>query len=333
MYDLVTVGETMLRWTPSDGLRWEQAQRFDLHVGGSESNTAVGLARLGHQVAWISRLTDNAFGRRIARSIAAHGVDVGHVIWTAEDRIGTYYFEPGSPPRDNQVIYDRAGSSFSRFSSEQLPAALFAAGRARTLHFSGISLGLGATSQKLIGRCVELARQAGWRISWDINYRAKLWPAAEARRVFDTYLPLVDLVFVPLRDLRWLWNIGVDASALVDQPARTAEQALTQWSQLCPQACTVVTLGEYGAAAYADGQFHFASTRAVPVVSRLGSGDAFAAGFLSGWLRSLPLTTALHWGNAAAQLKCSIPGDLPLFERHEVLALLAEAGDAPAHFR
>ena len=72
MYDVITLGETMLRLSPANGSRIEQATQFDIHVGGSESNTAVGLARLGHRVAWLSRLTDNSLGRMLAASIAGH---------------------------------------------------------------------------------------------------------------------------------------------------------------------------------------------------------------------------------------------------------------------
>ena len=87
-YDVVTLGETMLRFTPPALRRLEQTLEFELHVGGSESNTAVGLARLGLNVAWISRLTHNALGQVIAKTIASHGVDTSSIVWTSEDRVG-----------------------------------------------------------------------------------------------------------------------------------------------------------------------------------------------------------------------------------------------------
>ena len=162
VYDVVTIGETMLRLTPDSHLRLEQAESLQVHVGGSESNTAVGLARLGKRVAWISRLTDNHLGRRIERAIAAHGVDTKNVIWTADDRVGLYFLEAGSPPRNSHVIYDRANSAYSRLEPKDLPNGLFVPGKSKWLHVTGISLWLGKPLERLLlKRSVRQGRLAG----------------------------------------------------------------------------------------------------------------------------------------------------------------------------
>jgi 2-dehydro-3-deoxygluconokinase len=332
MYDVVTIGETMLRFTPGGGLRWVQAQQFDLHIGGSESNLAVGLSRLGHRVAWISRLTDNPFGRKIAQQISAEGVDTSHVVWTDQDRIGLYFFEQGSPPRENRVIYDRAGSSYSQWSFEDLPRQIFVPGFARYLHVSGISLGLGSRTQKLIMACVERAKEAGWSISFDINFRAKLWSAEQAREVCEQLAALADVVFLPIRDARTVWQINYDVQQLQLTPSESSKAVIEQFASLVPAANCVMTLGELGACTLCRGQFDFATTRAVTAIGRLGGGDAFAAGFLSGLLRYGTNPAALRWGNAAAQVKYSITGDLPLFEYAEV-ASIADGVQSQNSFR
>src|SRR5690606_2014731 len=107
MYDVVTLGETMLRLTPPDLRLMEQATTLTMHVAGSESNVAAGLARLGLRVCWFSRLTDNVVGRYLVNGIAAHGVDTSHVIWTNEDRVGTYFVEEGRPPRSSTAPHAR----------------------------------------------------------------------------------------------------------------------------------------------------------------------------------------------------------------------------------
>ena len=145
-FDVITLGETMLRLTPPALRRIEQTQTFDLEIGGSESNTSVGLARMGLKVAWVSRLTDNALGRLIARGIATQGVDVSQVVWTREHRIGVYFLEEGRPPRPSRVIYDRADSAFSHMTPADLPLSLFAPGGARLLHVTGITPALGPTT-------------------------------------------------------------------------------------------------------------------------------------------------------------------------------------------
>src|SRR5688500_13638874 len=109
--DVVTMGETMLRFTPPGRTRLEQAHELQLHVGGSESNTAVGLARLGLRTAWFSRLPDTALGRLISGELARYGVDVQHIVWCNDSRVGLYFLEEGGPPRGSQVIYDRRDSA------------------------------------------------------------------------------------------------------------------------------------------------------------------------------------------------------------------------------
>ena len=135
--DVQTIGETMLRFTPPAFERFGQSRAVEMHVGGSESNTAVGLARLGHRARWISRMTDNPLGRWIVREIASHGVDDSYVIWTDEDRVGTYYMERGLPPRDSRVFYDREASAISRLQAADLPRELFSPGAAQTPTLDG----------------------------------------------------------------------------------------------------------------------------------------------------------------------------------------------------
>src|SRR5437588_2987742 len=109
--DIVTFGEAMIRLSPPNFRRLEQAHTLDLQVGGAELNTAVGLARLGHSAAWVSRLTDNPLGRLIANRAREAGVGTDHVVWTPEDRVGVYYLEFGAAPRASSVLYDRKGAA------------------------------------------------------------------------------------------------------------------------------------------------------------------------------------------------------------------------------
>lgn len=338
MYDVLTIGETMLRFTPIGGLRWEQAEQLQVHIGGSESNTAIGLSRLGHRVGWLSRLTDNAWGRKIANTIAYHGVDTRQVVWTTEDRIGTYYYEEACEPRGNQVMYDRAGSAFSNFSSKQLPVEVFEPNASRWLHFTGISLGLGETCRGLIHRAVHLAKTAGWKVSFDVNYRGKLWSAQQASQSCSQYFEMADVVFLPIRDARLLWGIGYDNEELERDPKSVAYRVATAMYDVMvgimekqqKKSALVMTLGSHGACAMRGGSFWFAPTTSVPSVGRLGGGDAFTAGFLSGLIRSDDLESALSWGNAAARLKYSIPGDIPFFSLSEVEKLvLGVSGQQP----
>src|SRR6516165_7369818 len=111
--EVVTFGEAMVRLNPPNFRRLEQARSLEVFVGGAELNTAVGLARLGHSAAWVSRLTRNPLGRLIANHAREAGVSTEHVLWTDEDRVGVYFLEFGAAPRASSVLYDRKGAAIA----------------------------------------------------------------------------------------------------------------------------------------------------------------------------------------------------------------------------
>lgn len=328
MYDVITLGETMLRLTPPDGRRLEQAAAFQAEVGGSESNTAIGLARLGLPVAWLSRLPDTPLGRLVARTVAAQGVETRHTVWADEGRLGLYFYEEGAPPRGGRVLYDRAGSAMSLMRPDELPAELFLPGGARLLHLTGITPALGPGAAATALRALQLAREAGWSISFDLNYRAALWSPAEARDGCAPFLAAAYFVFASLADVVTLYGVAPD-----DPPA-----ALAALAAAAPGATVVLTLGEQGALALApDGAtFRQPAFPTAATVGRIGRGDAFVAGTLYGLLTAATdaqaMPHALAWGAAVAALKATMPGDAPLIDRTEVEALLHQPVE-PARLR
>ena len=311
--DVITLGETMLRLTPRDQQLIEQAAQFEIYVGGSESNVAVGLARLGWHVRWLSRLTDNPLGRRIAGAISAHGVDTSQVVWTPEDRVGMYYVEEGPPPRGGRVTYDRAASAMSRMQPDDLPGDLFDEDHAGWLHVSGITLAIGPSAAATVTQAVEQAKSAGWRVSFDVNHRALLWTDEEATVACAAVMAQADLIMIALRDAVRLFNT----------PA-TYEAALKTLQSRFPEAPIVVTMGKDGAGAINVGsdRVHHQPTFPAQGSGRIGGGDAFAAGFLSRYMETATLDDALAWGAAAAAYKYTLPGDLPLLDRGTLQAIL-----------
>lgn len=315
-YDVVTLGETMLRLTPPGFQQVEQAQSLDMHIGGSESNVAVGLSRLGLRTAWLSRLTNNAPGQKIASSIRAQGVDVSHVVWTEDDRIGLYFYEAGRPPRPGTVIYDRANSAMSRMQPDDLPD-IFQPGTAQILHLSGISLAIGDAAAETTREAAKRAKDAGWTLSFDINYRALLWSAEEAVAGCDPVARLADILFLPLRDACTLYDTD-----------DTPETAIRAVASRYPQAVIVLTLGAEGALALDEtGLFRQSAFRAEPV-QRIGGGDAFVAGFLYGYYNAQDTVRALRWGTATAAMKYATPGDMPLIHRQDIEKLLQSGQDS-----
>ncbi len=319
---VITLGETMLRLTPPAFERFEQATSLELHIGGSESNTAVGLARLGCQTTWISRLPSTPLGQLVASSIGKFGVDVSHVVWSETDRLGTYYFERSKPPRASQVFYDRRDSAISKMQADELPVSLFAVGQARLFHTTGIMLGISETAAATAQAAAEMAKAARMLVSFDVNYRAKLWRPEAARAACAEFIKLVDIVFLPIRDAQTVFG----ASETTD------EAILLNLSRHIPHCMIVMTLGSRGAIAI-DRQGSTFRQAAFPTteVERLGSGDAFSAGFLADYLQHGDVASALRWGCATASLKYTISGDLPLIHRAEVKALVESDVRATDH--
>lgn len=319
MYDVVTLGETMIRFTPPGTLRLEQAQALEVYVGGSESNTSVGLARLGLRVCWISRLTDNPMGRVIAHGIRAQGVDTSQVVWTENDRVGLYFLEEAATPRDSRIIYDRKDSAMSRMLPEHLPTSIFQPDAGQLLHLTGITLALSPSAYETAQQAMKLAKAAGWRLSFDVNYRGKLWSMDTARAGCEPFMQAADILFMPLRDAKAMFKLGASMSA---------EDVMGELHQRYPQATLVMTLGADGAiASGADGVTVRQAAFPAAAVCRLGRGDAFTAGFLYRWLADAnDLPMALRYGTAMAALKYGITGDMPLISPDEVQAVVASGG-------
>jgi 2-dehydro-3-deoxygluconokinase len=314
-YDIITMGETMLRFSPPALQRFEQASQFEAHIGGSESNVAIGLARLGLKVAWLSRLTKNALGQIIANGIRAQGVDISQIVWTDKDRIGLYFYEAGTAPRGGQVIYDRAGSAMSQMQPTDLPQALFQPQQARLLHLSGISLAIGEKAAATTQQAAILAKEAGFLLSFDINYRALLSLPEVAAKVCHPLAAMADILFLPLRD----------AISLYGCP-KEAHTALEAMKGRYPQAKIVLTLGADGAICDDAGKILHQAAFPASEQGRLGRGDAFVAGFLYASLNYPTSAEALAWGAAAAAYKSSITGDFPLLMKEDLARLIKDAG-------
>jgi 2-dehydro-3-deoxygluconokinase len=313
--DVVTFGETMLRLSAPGYGRLEEAVALDVRIGGSESNTAVALARLGLRVAWWSKLPANPLGRRIENEIRRWGVDTSGVLWdtAATARAGLYFLDFGVAPRGIDVYYDRAASAASTLTPEEVDATRISS--ARLLHLSGITPALSPSCMQAVTHAISLAKDSGTRVSFDVNYRAKLWTPEAAQRGLEPLLTQVDVVFCPLSDAATLFGMTGDGPTV----ARALRARLGV-------EVAVVTCGGEGAVACDDrGDWAAASYQLTEVVDRVGAGDAFNAGVLMGYLQD-DLTLGLEYGTAMAALKHTVPGDLLLSTRAEIEA--ARAGSA-----
>jgi 2-dehydro-3-deoxygluconokinase len=299
---LVTVGETMLRLSPVRE-RLSRVDRLDVHVGGAESNVAVAAAALGLDAAWLSALPETPLGERVAHAVRGEGV-TPHITWTADGRVGTYYFEPGSRPRGGTVHYDRTGTPIREVTPAELPTEPVT--DAACLFTSGITPALSDRLADTTGQLLSRAREAGVRTAFDLNYRSKLWSPAEAREELTALFPVVDNLFVSVSDARTVLGCEGDAGEIAR--ALTARHGFET---------VVVTRGADGALAL-DEDIHEQPAFETDTVDPVGSGDALVGGYLASRLQGGTVPEALEQGVATATLARTIPGDMAVLSPAEV---------------
>lgn len=312
-FDLTTFGETMVRISARPGEGLENATRMDFHTGGTESNTAIALARLGGKTAWVSRLPENPLGRRIAADVARHGVDVSGVIWTKQDRAGTYYVEFATPPRGATVTYDRRHSAVSRIKPAELDWNFLL--NTRVLHLTGITPALSPSCRAAVAEAIKRAKAKKIPVSFDINYRAKLWSPAVAAKILAPLMRGAAIIIMTSDDAATLFKLSGDPEKIVREIKRRFEPQIA-----------VLTMGGKGALLF-DGKKTL-SEPGLPmteVVDRLGAGDAFTAGLIFGYLKN-DLQLGLKYGIATSAMKMGMRGDAFWASREEVEQVIKSHG-------
>ncbi len=323
MYDVVTFGEAMVRLSPPHFQRLEQTQSLEVHVGGAELNVAVGVTRLGMKCAWISKLPKNALGYMIRGRAQAFGVDCSHIVWSDKGRAGLYFAEFGASPRASSVLYDRANSAISMIQPGEVDWPKVFNG-SKHFHMSGITPALSASATQTTAEALKAAKKAGCTVSYDLNYRKKLWTPAEAKKIQEPMMADVDILITTEEDTNVVFGIKEkDYEAVAEKLAQTFKfkiVAITLREDLS------VLRNTWTAIAYQDGKIHKDKGYDVEIVDRVGAGDSFTAGFLYGWVKEKDVEKGVRYGNAFAALKHTVPGDLNWCTLEEVEGQLKGAG-------
>jgi 2-dehydro-3-deoxygluconokinase len=323
MYDVVTFGEAMLRLSPPNFKRLEQAGSLDLNAGGAELNVAVGVTRFGLKSAWVSKLPKNPLGYFIRGRAQAFGVDCSHIVWSDQGRAGIYFLEFGASPRASSVTYDRAGSSISMIKPGEVDWTKVFTG-SKHFHISGITPALSASASQVTTEALKAAKKAGCSVSYDLNFRKKLWTPAEAKKIQEPMMADVDILITTEEDTNVVFGIKEKdfeaAAAKLAQTFKFKVVAITLREDLS------VWRNNWTAIAYQDGKIFRDRKYEVEIVDRVGAGDSFTAGFLYGWLKENDVQKGVQYGNAFAALKHTVPGDFNWSTLEETEAQLKGAG-------
>lgn len=322
---VVCFGEMLLRLSPPSGTPLTRADRLDLAVGGAEANVSIALAGLGHPTRMLTVLPDNPLGRRALAALGEAGVDV-RFARSAAGRLGLYFFEPPSGPIGGRVSYDRAGSAFVGARPDDLDFDRALEGAA-LLHLSGITPALGPAGVELSRAAVRAASAAGVPICFDGNYRANLWAAWDGnpRAILAELVSHAAILIGNHRDISLL--LGQEFSG--DGPDRrreAAEAAFSEFANLQVIASTARHVESATAQRLAgrvdqrESHWQTDEVRIAPIVDRIGTGDAFAAGVLLRWLEGGSARDMAKTGLALAAMKHGVPGDSISVTRDELEA-------------
>ena len=311
-FDVTSFGEMLLRLSVPSGDRLEVAKHLDVFPAGAEANVLSLLARLGRKTHWAGALPSNSLGRLAANALRTADVDISGIIWNELGRMGTYYVEFGAPPRGIQVTYDRAHSCITQLKPDEIDWDSLL--DTRLLHLTGITPALSASCHQITLEASHLARQRGVPISFDINYRQKLWSAADAQKTLLPLIQNVELLFCSSKDATRLFNCkGSDL------------EISQQMLQVSHAKHVVITIGDRGVLLWNGKEWLREPARTTQIIDRLGAGDALAAGMIHGWLDG-DLAAGLRYGVILAALALSQSGDMVVTNQEELLALNKSGG-------
>jgi len=325
-------GELLIRLTPPGSRMIAQADGFSLSVGGAEANVAGTLASLGHEVRFAGVVSDSALGDRALSALRSRGVDTQFVA-RAPGRMGLYFMEAGAGARPSAITYDRACSAFAEANSGTIDFAE-ALADARVLHTGGITPALGPRGVALAQAAQEAAKTAGVPICFDGNYRSALWSAwdSDPRGVLAALVADATILIGNHRDISLLLGreFSGDGADRRREASEAAFKAFPNLQLIASTARHLVTSEHHRISARVDSRTGAHQTDEIDVtgiVDRIGTGDAFAAGVLDGWLSEGDEQRLAETGLALTALKHTIPGDMAPINRTMLEQFSPSGGD------
>ncbi len=326
MPDVITFGEIMLRLTTPGFQRFAQAAHFEITFGGAEANVAVAIAQAGGSAGFVTKLPDNEIADRLLAELRSLRVEVGKVV-RGGSRLGTYYLEHGAGQRSGKVIYDRAHSAIAEAQPSDFDWDQIFAG-AQWFHWSGITPALSTSAAAIAREACAAAQRLGLTVSFDVNYRSKLWTREQAGAVLAPMLQQVDLCVTSAEEIAVVFGLeippeGPDREVLAAQIFR--EKFGLQSVALTLRRASTAGQTRWGAMLYDGKVAVFSRMHEVTIVDRLGAGDSFTGALIFALRRGDAPAKALDFAVAASCLKHTIPGDYNLASLAEIEALAAGA--------
>ena len=336
---IVAFGEIMLRLSTPDYSTIDQIHSFVVNYGGGEANVAVALAHMGHKTFFMSKLPPNQLGDGAVTHLKANGVDTNYVV-RGSSTIGIYFLETGFGGRPSKVIYNRKHSAITRIQEDEFDwDEIFE--NATWFHISGITLALGERVRKVALRAVKEAKKHNTMVSFDFNYRSKLWTVEEARPVYKEFMNYVDVVFASFYDANTILEIPLDddftGTTLSEKRRNVFPKMIKKYNlkYIFGTDRVVYSATENSLAGYYfrlnDNELSCELTDPIRfnIYDRIGGGDAFASGVIHGLLKNFnDPAYAVRYGLNTSVLKHTIYGDASTFSCEDIESFMAANGSA-----
>lgn len=332
---ILAFGEIMLRLTPPDYTLISQASNFIANYGGGEANVLVSLSHLGHETEFLTKLPDNQLGDSAIRHLKSHGVATSHIVRGASN-IGMYFVETGFGGRPSKVIYNRKHSSVTRILTSEIDFDDLFKG-VTWFHLSGITLALGNNVRAVAYKCLEYCKKNKITVSFDFNFRSKLWNSIEeARPYFKKVIPFANVLFANQFDLGEILEIKLDkeTSDITEKRIELSKKVINQTNvqYIFGTDRKVFTATDNALSSYCickDGNYKSEEPIRFSIYDRIGGGDAFASGVIHGLIKDFNNPQfALKFGLATSVLEHTLYGDVSTLSEKEVLEFIETQGNA-----
>ena len=339
MEKIVTFGEIMLRLSTSDYYTINQAHSFVVNYGGCEANVAVALSHMGHNTYFLSKLPPNQLGDGAITHLKSHGVNTDYVV-RGSSTIGIYFLETGFGGRPSKVIYNRKHSAITRIMEDEFNWQEIFEG-ATWFHLSGITLALGEKVRKVALRACQEAVKYHVPISFDFNYRSKLWTIDEAKPVYKKFIPYFDVVFASFFDANTILDIpldeGLENATLSEKRRNVFPKMIKKYklSYIFGTDRVVYSATENSLAGYYfrlnGNELSWELTEPIRfnIYDRIGGGDAFASGVIHGLLKEFNNPGyAVRYGLNTSVLKHTVYGDASVLNCEDIETFMKANGTA-----
>lgn len=345
-YDLVALGESMIRLSPPQHGRIEFAPLLEVWVGGGEYNVAYALSRLGLRTAWIGGLNSSPMGAVIRNHARAVGMDVSYVVERKydgvgkKDRIGLNFTEVGVAKRGSVTLYDRGHTATAGMKPGDVNwKKLFKEDGVRWLHTGGIFSALSDSTRQVVAEAVKAAHEAGTIVSYDLNFRSKLWKSEEAIATTKPLVPFIDCLIGNEEDFQKVLGYAVEGvdiekgeldtgafKNMVNKVVKDFPNVKIVGTTL--RGVKTATINDWSAIMWTEGKF-FDGIKLdnLEIEDRVGGGDGFASGFTYGFLTGKSAEECVNLGVSHGALLMSTMGDTSQITLEE-LQHLAGGGSA-----